>query len=230
MIAVLVATRVEAHKLLRQMTPTPARLEGIFHYRGKIAGRPAVLFLTRPGVGSREQVRRFLRLYKTDLVIVAGACASLTSELRSLQAVHIGSVTDVDRNWLQLQSGAAKCVSVDHLVKTDAEKALLRDRTGADVLDMETWTLAKILSEEEFAARRFVAVRVVDDLPGEEQWLNREQQLRDWTARRPSGRLRLREVLRFGLWDFLSIQLRRRRVATAICRAVTDAVATRTIP
>lgn len=222
MIAVLVATRVEAQLLLRELTPV--KREGIFHYRGKIAGKPAVLFLTRPGVGSREQVRRFLRLYTTDLVISTGACGSLTSELRSLQAVHIGSVTNADREWLQLQNGSARCVSVDHLVKEDAEKALLSDRTGADILDMETWTLAKILSESEFAARRFVAVRVVDDLPGEDSWLNKEQQLRDMTARRPSGRLRLREIVRFGIWDFYSIRRRRHRVAAAVYRAVADAV------
>jgi nucleoside phosphorylase len=222
-IAVLVATRVEAQRLLRHLSPVKS--EGIFHYRGKIAGKPAVLFLTRPGVGSREQVRRFLRLYATDLVISTGACGSLTSELRSLQAVHIGSVSNADREWLQLQSGKTRCVSVDHLVRSDAKKALLRDRTGADVLDMETWTIARILSEAEFTARRFVSVRVVDDLPGEENWLNKEQHLRDLTARRPSGRPTLGEIIRFGLWDFVAIRCRRRRVAAAIERAVT-AVAT----
>ncbi|GAB4436940.1 MAG: hypothetical protein OHK0011_20010 [Turneriella sp.] len=218
MIAVLVATRVEAQQLLRNLNPVKS--EGIFHYRGRIAGKPAVLFLTRPGVGSREQVRRFLRLYKTELVISTGTCGSLTSELRSLQAVHIGSVTNADREWLQLQGGKTKCVSVDRPVKGDAEKAQLRDRTGADVLDMETWTLAKIMQEAEFAARQFVAVRVVDDLPGEESWLNKEQHLRDLTARTHAGRLRLTEIVRFGIWDFFLIRERRRRVASAIQHAV----------
>jgi nucleoside phosphorylase len=222
-IAVLVATRVEAQPLLRHLSPVKSG--GIFHYRGKIADKPAVLFLTRPGVGSREQVRRFLRLYATDLVISTGACASLTSELRSLQLVHIGSVTNADREWLQLQSGKTRCVSVNHLVVSDAEKALLRDRTSADVLDMETWTIAKILNESEFTTYRSVFVRVVNDLPGEESWLNKEQQLRDLTARRPSGRLTFAEIIRFGLWDFVAIRWRRRQVAAAIERAVTAVAA-----
>ncbi|MFZ5631021.1 MAG: hypothetical protein ACOY5B_17940 [Spirochaetota bacterium] len=223
MIAVLVATRVEAQQLLRHLTAV--KQEGIFHYRGKIAGKPAALFLTRPGVGSREQVRRFLRLYTTELVISAGACGSLTSELRRLQAVSIGSVTNADREWLQLQGGTAKCVSVGRLVKDDTEKAMLRERTGADVLDMETWTLVRILSEAEFATRRFVAVRVVDDLPGEENWLNKERHLRDLTARRPSGRLRVAEIIRFGIWDFFLVHRRRRQVASAIQRAIETAAA-----
>jgi hypothetical protein len=222
-IAVLVATRVEAQQLLRRLSPVKS--EGIFHYRGKIAGKPAVLFLTRPGVGSLEQVRRFLRLYSTNLVISTGACGSLTSELRPLQLVHIGSVTNSDREWLQLQNGKTRCVSVGHLVIGDAEKALLRERTGADVLDMETWTIARILNEPEFISRRSVFVRVVNDLPGDESWLKKEQQLRDLTARRPSGRLTFAEIIRFGLWDFVALLWRRRKVAAAIGRVVASVAA-----
>lgn len=223
MIAVLVATRVEAQQLLRRLSPVKS--DGIFHYRGKIAGKPAVLFLTRPGVGSLEQVRRFLRLYSTNLVISTGACGSLTSELRPLQLVHIGSVTNSDREWLQLQNGKTRCVSVGHLVIGDAEKALLRERTGADVLDMETWTIARILNEPEFISRRSVFVRVVNDLPGDESWLKKEQQLRDLTARRPSGRLTFAEIIRFGLWDFVALLWRRRKVAAAIGRVVASVAA-----
>ena len=223
MIAVLVATRAEARQLLRHLAPV--KHEGIFHYRGILGGKPAALFLTRPGVASREQVRRYQRLYTTDLGISSGACGSLTSELRALQSVHIGAVTNADRQWLQLQGGKARCVSVNHLVQDDREKAMLRERTGADVLDMETWTVAAIMNEAEFTGRRFVAVRVVDDLPGEEAWLNKEKRLRDATVRRPSGRLTLPEIIRFGIWDFAAITWRRRRVAAAICRAVTAAAA-----
>jgi len=220
-IAVLVATRVEARYLLRHLAPV--KREGIFHYRGMLYGKPAALFLTRPGVASREQVRRFLRLYKTDLVISSGACGSLTSELQSLQSVHIGAVTNSDRQWLQLTGSKTRCVSVNHLVQDDQQKAMLRECTSADVLDMETWTLAAIMNEAEFAGRPFVAVRVVGDLPGEEAWLKKEQRLRDVTARRPSGRLALPEIIRFGIWDFAVISWRRRRVASAIFRAVVAA-------
>ncbi len=220
MIAVLIATRVEAQQLMSRFTPV--KREGIFHYRGRLAGKAAALFLTRPGVGSREQVRRFLRLYSTDLIIAAGACGSLTSSLRSLQVVQVGAVANADCEWLQLEGGATKCVSVGCLVRDDAEKALLRDRTGADILDMETWTIASILREAEFAGRRFVALRVVDDLPGEENWLKKEQQLRELTARRPSGRLSLKQIIRFGVWDFFSVSARRRRVSRAIAKAVEE--------
>jgi nucleoside phosphorylase len=217
-IAVLVATQVEAQRLLRHMAAVKSK--GIFHYRGKFADKPAAFFLTHPGVRSIEQVRRFLRLYDTDLVVSTGTCSSLTSNLRLLQPVLVGSVTNADCDWLQLQNAGVKCVSVRRAVRSDAERALLRERTGAEILDRETWSVAKIMSEAEFALRRFVAVRIVGVLPGEENWLNKEQQLRDLSARRPSGRLKPAEIVRFGIWDFFSIQARRRRVALAIERAV----------
>lgn len=225
MIAVLVATRTEARHLLRHMAAV--KREGIFHYRGSLAGKPAALFLTRPGVASREQLRRFLRLYTTDLVIAAGACGSLTGELRPLQAVQIAAVTNADRQWIQLPGGTVRCVSVDHLVASDEQKQLLRERTGADVIDMETWAVASVLREYEFASRRFLAVRIVDDLPGDQLWLAKEQRLRDLTARRPSARLTPAEIVRFGLWDFFAIKQRRKRVSAALYRAVAAAAAVR---
>lgn len=222
MIAILVATRHEARYLLKRLAP--AKHEGIFHYRGLLAGRPVVLFLTRPGVYSQEQVRRFLRLYPTELIIVTGACAALTSEFHLLQSVPIAAVTNPDKKWLTLSDTGAKCVSVGHLVSDDAAKQLLRDRTGADVLDMETWVLAKILSEPEFVARRAVAIRVVGDLPGEALLLEKERRLRELTARTPSGKLGFFAVLRFGVWDFLLVTRRRRQVAAAIAQAVVKAM------
>jgi hypothetical protein len=90
---------------------------------------------------------------------------------------------------------------------------------------METWTIARILNEPEFISRRSVFVRVVNDLPGDESWLKKEQQLRDLTARRPSGRLTFAEIIRFGLWDFVALLWRRRKVAAAIGRVVASVAA-----
>lgn len=218
MIAILTATKAEAQHLLR--TLEPVKQEGIFHYRGKIGQAPAVLYLTRAGVASREQLRRFLRLYQTDLVISTGACASLTSELAQLQAVKIGAATNHEKRFINIAADGRRCVTVPHLVTGDAAKASLRGLTQADVLDMETWTIASVMQEKEFAARRFVAVRVVDDLPGENRYLEKEKQLRELTVRTPSGRPRLKDILRFGIWDFFVITLRRYRVSAAILRAV----------
>lgn len=222
MIAILVATKDEAEHLLRNLSPV--KHAGIFHYRGYLAGKPAALYLTRTGVQSGEQVRRFLRLYKTDLVIATGACASLTSELRRLEAVTIKSVTTSDAPLLKLAEEGRHCVSVRHLVVAAREKALLREKTQADILDMETWTLASIMKEKEFIDRRFIAVRVVDDLPGDENYLMREKNWRDLKQGALKTSLSFREIFRFGVWDYCVLVFRKYRVSAAIRAAVVAAV------
>lgn len=217
MIALLVATRAEALFFLKEMRGVKSA--GIFHYRGQFAGKSAALFLTRPGVHSREQVRRFLRLHRYDAIINCGSCASLTAELAHLHSVLVGAVVSPGHKWLTIATGVRKCVSVGHLVADDDSKALLRETSGADILDMETYTIAGITAEKEFAAVPFYALRVVDDLAGEELYLKKEQMLREMTLRRPTGRPTLRDILRLGVWDYSRILWRRHRVARAIAAA-----------
>lgn len=222
MILILAATRGEARLLLKYLDPV--KKDGVYHFRGNIGGQNAALYLTRPGVDSPAGVRRFLRLYKPDLVISTGACASLTSELARYAPVKITEITAPGEGLVQLGPGGLRSVTVQHLVTDDKTKAGLRQQTGADVLDMESYALAKIFQEQEFAALQTVIVRVVDDLPGEESYLEQEKKLREWTLRTPSGRLKWRDKLRFGLWDYLCVLRRRGAVARAIFQAVQAAM------
>jgi nucleoside phosphorylase len=216
--AIILATRNEASRLLPGLSAV--KDSGIFHYRGTLADRNVVLYITRPGVASKEQVRRFLRLYKYDRAILAGSCASLSAALTHLQTVRVAQAVSPGEKTFTLADSGVRAVSVRHLVVDDASKADLRAQTGADILDMETHTLAQLFSEAEFAALPFAAVRVIDDLAGEEKYLQKERALREMTLRTPTGRAGFTDILRLGLWDFALIMLRRRRVAAAIQRAV----------
>src|SRR5262245_55358182 len=89
MTGILIATKSEAHFFLK--TLLPVKQEGIFHYRGKISGKNAALYLPRPGVSSPEQLRRFLRLYTYDEIISTGSCAALSSEVTRYESVQIGT-------------------------------------------------------------------------------------------------------------------------------------------
>lgn len=223
MTAILIATRHEASELLRRLSPV--KREGIYHYRGTIAGKAAALFLTRPGVYAPQQVRRFLMLYRLDAVVHSGSCASLTAALTHLQPVIISTVTTPgEKNRIIGQSGVSG-VSLRHLVTTDNAKADLREQTGADVLDMETYTIAGIMAEPEFAALPFSVIRVVDDLPGEESYLAKDMALRQLMSGTARTRPSVREILRFGIWDYFVLKLRRRRVAREIFRQVKTALA-----
>lgn len=215
----LIATKTEAHFFLQHLAPV--KKDGIFHYRGQIAGKNAALYLTRPGVAAKEQLRRFLRLYSFDRIVSTGACGNLTSELKRQDIVKIGMATAPGKKTITVATSGVTCVSVNHLVTGDKVKADLRAQTGADVLDMETYTIASIMAEKEFAATPFSAMRIVDDLPGEENYLLKEKMLRDMTAATPSGRPKWRDIWAFGVWDFFRITARRHAVARAIFAAAT---------
>lgn len=218
MTAIILATRNEAAQLLRQLSAV--KDSGIYHHRGILAGRNAVLYICRPGVASKEQLRRFLRLHQYDRVILAGCSASLTSTLQHLQCVRVAQAITPGEKMLSLADTGVRSVSVRHLVTDDATKADLYAQTQADILDMETYTVAQIIAEQEFAALPFTALRIVDDLPGEENYLNKERMLREMILRTPTGNPTIAQILRFGIWDYLRILLRRRRISAAVGRAV----------
>jgi len=222
MIGLLAATRTELAKILPAFAT--AKKEGIHHYIGTLRGRAAAIYLTRPGVASREQLRRFLRLYPFEWVLSTGACANLTSTLAHLDRVAIGEVCAPGKPNIVLQSEGKRAVSVERLVLTDAAKSDLHYTTGADVLDMESYTIAAVLQENEFSHIRLRCVRVVDDLPGEENYLTREKELRETQMARPSGKLTLAEIWRFGMWDYLRITRRRRAVAAAIATKISQEI------
>ena len=217
MTGILIATKGEAHFFLKHLAPI--KKDGIYHYRGTIAGKNRALYLTRPGVAAKEQLRRFLRLYTFEHVISTGACGNLTSELKRHDAVPIGFATAPGQKTIPIVASGRTSVSVNHLVADDNVKADLRQQTGADILDMETYTIAAIMTEKEFSKIPFTAMRVVDDLPGEENYLIKEKMLRDMTAATPSGRPRWRDIWAFGLWDYLRVSTRRHAVARAIFEA-----------
>lgn len=222
MTAIIIATRNEASGVLRHLSAV--KDSGIYHYRGRFAGHPCALYICRPGVGSKEQLRRFLRLTRYGRVLLVGSAASLTAKLTHLQCVRVAQSTAPGEKILTVHDSGARSVSVRHLVADDATKADLRAMTGADILDMETYSAAQVMAEKEFATMPFTAFRVIDDLPGEENYLNKERRLREMALHHPRGNPPLSAILRFGMWDYLRIQLRRRRVAAAIQRAVAEAL------
>lgn len=223
MTGILLATKSEARFFLKHLAPV--KKDGIFHYRGNLAGKNAALYLTRPGVPAKEQLRRFLRLYNFDKIVASGACGNLTSELKHGDAIAVAEASYPGKKNLVLGTKGGRSVTVDHLVSDDRTKADLRAQTSADILDMETYTIAAIMAEKEFAGLPFSVVRIVDDLPGEEKYLAKEKMLRDITATTPSGKPKWRDIWSFGIWDYFRITLRRHAVAQAIYKAILTQIA-----
>lgn len=68
--------------------------------------------------------------------------------------VHVPQPTN-GRSWRQ-----GRLLTVDQVVRTSQEKAELRARTGADMVDMESFSVAQLCAERSL---RFLSVRVISD-------------------------------------------------------------------
>jgi adenosylhomocysteine nucleosidase len=109
-------------------------------------------------------------LFEADAVISTGFCGAVDPELEIGQVVIGSSVTAADRCYAARQfSGARNCArgvvaTVDHVVRTAAEKKELRDQ-GAMVVEMEAGGVA---SRAEALGLPLFCARAVTDLASED--------------------------------------------------------------
>ncbi|MCA1685117.1 MAG: nucleoside phosphorylase [Planctomycetia bacterium] len=125
------------------------------------------------GMG-RESARRAVGLlldgHRPRWVVSAGFAGALDPALKRNDAVMPGEVIDPggvryavgvtvpSEPGSRLKTG--RLLTVDTIIRTAAEKADLRARHGADLVDMETSAVAAVCSER---GVRFLSVRVVSD-------------------------------------------------------------------
>ena len=166
-----------------EINPFLARLENVRKYstgrytiiEGELAKKLVALVVTGPG---RKNAARGAQLllggHRPSWLISAGFAGALDPEHRRNDVVFVDEVVDEDgfshridvpvpddpraaRLWV------GKLVTVDAIVRTAAEKAALRDRTGAVAVDMETSAVAALGVER---GVRFLAIRVISDEAG----------------------------------------------------------------
>jgi adenosylhomocysteine nucleosidase len=99
-------------------------------------------------------------------VVSAGFAGALDPGLKRNRTVLPGEVVDTEgRRFTVDGTGPAgesrpRLLTVDAIVRTATEKAALRERFGADLVDMESSAVADLCRER---ALRFLSVRVVSD-------------------------------------------------------------------
>ena len=173
-IGVVAATPMEVAPLL-------ARLDRVRKYagpkftivEGECAGKLVALVLT--GMG-RARAQRGAELlldgHRPRWIVSAGFGGALDPSLRrndlvlpdevvNLEGRRFGIDLAVPPGTQGLRSG--RLLTVDDFVRKAAEKADLRARTGADVVDMETSAIAALCGDR---GVRFLAVRVISDESG----------------------------------------------------------------
>jgi len=156
------------------------RLENVRKYtaaghavvEGESAGKIIALVVAGPGrLAAGVATERLLIGHRPRWVLSVGFGGALHPDYRRNQVVLPHEVVDLQgaRYTIDVRVPESPAVvtgrllTVDAIVRTAAEKAALRERFEADVVDMETAAVAAVCSEHNV---RFLAARVVSDEAG----------------------------------------------------------------
>src|SRR5262245_12252727 len=139
---------------------------------GECGGKLLALIVT--GMG-REAARRGAELlvdgHRPRLVLSAGFAGALDPALPRNTIVLASEVADLEGNRIRVDGSprpegdaararSGRLLTVDHIIRTAAEKAELRARHNADLVDMETFAVAALCAERSIP---FQSVRVISD-------------------------------------------------------------------
>lgn len=169
-----------------EVNPLIARLVRVRRYsgprwsivEGELAGKVVAIALTGPGrTAAARGARLLLDGHRPSWVLSAGFGGALTSDLTRGDSVLAAEIVDGEggqsftidvvvppdpgRPGHRVLPG--RLVTVDRIARTVADKAALRDRTGADVVDMETFAVAELCGARDL---HFLSIRVISDEAG----------------------------------------------------------------
>ena len=149
---------------------------------GSLDGR--LIALSVAGVGrspSARGTRRLLGGHRPRWLLSAGFGGALDPSLRRNDVVFANEILDAARPDAPLleivlrppetpagstfRCTTGRLVTAPSIVRTSAEKAALRARFGADLVDMETAAVAAVCAERN---QRFLSIRVVSDEAGDD--------------------------------------------------------------
>ncbi|MFO0949690.1 MAG: nucleoside phosphorylase, partial [Isosphaeraceae bacterium] len=152
------------------------RYSGAAHevIEGEAMGKVIAVLVGGPGRNAaRTATELLLDGHHPRWIISAGFGGALDPLLRCQDAVFPNEICDPEGNRLQVDVRVdfaeqdqgprvvtGRLVTVDAIARTPSEKAALRDRHGADVVDMETSAVAAVCAQRRV---RFLSIRVISD-------------------------------------------------------------------
>ena len=138
---------------------------------GELGGKIVALILTGPGkAAARHGTEVLLAGHRPRWIISAGFAGGLDPDLSRTDLVIPAEVMDLEGNRLGIDSPIqelpgvqrlqGRLLTVDRLIARPAEKAELRQAHAADLVDMETSSVALLARDRSL---RFLAIRVISD-------------------------------------------------------------------
>lgn len=159
---------------------------------GEFGGRRWVLGAN--GAGPRLAAAAVKAFDRPDRIVSTGYCGALDPALQPADIVICNRVidADTDRRFKTADEFGATCLSGDRVVQTAREKQLLRETTGASVVEMEA---AGVAAEAEALGVPLHCIRVVTDTADENIDFDLNS-MRDRDGRFQTGRIALAALRR----------------------------------
>jgi len=156
-IAIVVAMRRELAPLLRDVTGP--RVDGVEFVELK----DAVIAVGGIGrIAAWSAAQAVVAKYEPGILISAGIVGALSPTLRVGDIVRGGEVIDADSGARFTAAGGNSVIVTVSSVSGPAEKRSLADRYKADVVDMESSTVASVSREHGI---EFMAIKAISDEP-----------------------------------------------------------------
>jgi len=176
-VGIVMALAIEAGYLcdsLRRVRRYTAQTHSIIE--GELAGKIVAVVLTGPGKAAASHGSQVLLAgHRPRWMISAGFAGGIDPSLARNDLVIPHQVIDLGGNLIAIDRSIpdlpgvkrteGRLLTVDRLIASPAEKAGLRQSHGADLIDMETSSVALLARDRSL---RFLAIRVIsDDASGE---------------------------------------------------------------
>lgn len=165
-----------------EVAPFLARLGNVRKYssdrhtviEGELGGKIVAAIVAGPGrAAARKGASLLIGGHRPSWILSAGFGGALDPSLKRDDLVIASELVSPDGERLSIDfklgddpaSGvrSGTLATIDTIARTAVEKAELRARTGADVVDMETWAVASLCAERNV---RFLPIRVISDEAG----------------------------------------------------------------
>lgn len=163
-----------------EIAPFLARLKDVRKYasdrhtivEGLCGPKLVTLIVAGPGrVASRRGAELLLAGHRPRWILSAGFAGALDPTLGRNQIIRPHEILDLEDRLTRVESCpgdpdegppplTGRLLTVDSIVRTAAEKAELRERTGAVAVDMETAAVAQLCAERSV---RFLSLRIISD-------------------------------------------------------------------
>lgn len=142
---------------------------------GELAGKVVAVVIAGPGRTNAQRATQVLLAgHRPGWILSAGFAGALDPGLRRNDVVCPTEILSEDGGRWPIEPpppvdpgprliASGRLLTVDRIIRTAAEKAALRERFQADLVDMETSAVAAACVER---SARFLAIRVVSDEAG----------------------------------------------------------------